>query len=327
MSLYQGSDAMIQLFDKVLVINSGRQIYYGNVAEAKEYFESLGFICPERTTIADFLTSMTAEPQLRHVRDGFESRVPSTSLDFEKAFRASRFYQDAVESLSAETMFEPTTPRRKAYALPIHLQIYECARRQFRVFITDYHTWMLEAACIIIQSVVLGTIFRNQKRATKSLFMLASSMFYTVLVPALQSMNEFSNTFAQRDLVARQKRYRFYRPLSYAIGLVLTDAIWKIVAIAYNIPQYFLTGLQRSADKFFTWFCIVYIEHMALSMMFRSASVFSTNMGRAVLPVALMFNVFVIYCGLYVPGPQMQIWLFWLKYINVRLPAFFELRY
>lgn len=309
---------MMKLFNKVLVINSGRQIYYGSVADAKGYFEGLGFVCPERTTVTDFLTSMTAEPELRHIREGFESRVPMTALEFQNAYRSSRFYQSPIGTVSGGTNFQRTTSRTRAYALPVHIQIYECARRQFRVFITDYSSWMLEAACIIIQSIVLGTIFRDQKRVTKSLFMLASSMFYTVLVPALQSMNEFSNTFAQRDLVARQKRYRFYRPLSYAIGLVLTDALWKIVAIAYNIPQYFLTGFQRSADKFFTWFCIVYVEHMALSMMFRSASVFSTSMGRAVLPVALMFNVFVIYCGLYVPGPQMQVWLFWLKYINVR---------
>jgi ABC-type multidrug transport system permease subunit len=95
--------------------------------------------------------------------------------------------------------------------------------------------------------------------------------------------------------------------------------VWKIVAICYNIPQYFLTGFQRSADKFFTWFCIVYVLHMTLSMVFRAIAVASPNIGRAVLPVGLMFNVFVLYTGLYVPGPQMQVWLFWIKYLNVSI--------
>lgn len=70
MSVYQGSDSMVPLFDKVVVINAGRQIFYGNATEAKAYFEGLGFVCPDRTTITDFLNSMTAGPELRHVRDG-----------------------------------------------------------------------------------------------------------------------------------------------------------------------------------------------------------------------------------------------------------------
>lgn len=203
------------------------------------------------------------------------------------------------------------------YALPIYRQIYECSVRQFRVLCGDTNTWMTEAITIIVQILVLGTLFRDQPRATKSFFILSTSLFNSVLVPALQSMSEFSNTFAERPLVIRQKLYRFYHPASYALGLVLTDSVWKVVAICYNIPQYFLTGFQRSADKFFTWFCIVYVLHMTLSMVFRAIAVASPNMGRAVLPVGLMFNMFVLYTGLYVPGPQMQVWLFWIKYLNV----------
>jgi ATP-binding cassette, subfamily G (WHITE), member 2, SNQ2 len=78
---------MVSLFDKVLVINGGRQIFYGSATEAKAYFENLGFACPERTTITDFLNSMTAEPELRHVRDGWKFRVPRNALQFRKLFR------------------------------------------------------------------------------------------------------------------------------------------------------------------------------------------------------------------------------------------------
>ncbi|KAI0966753.1 ABC transporter PeaB1 [Xylaria arbuscula] len=322
MSVYQGSNAMVPLFDKVLVINGGRQIYYGRATEAKAYFEGLGFVCPERTTITDFLNSMTAEPELRHVREGWTRPVPLSALQFEEAFRRSRHYKamlDKEESGRAELASQEPKGlglNRKVYALPLHRQIYECSIRQFRVLAYDTNTWMVEALTIIVQSLVLGTLYRDQSRTTSAFTLVSGSLFLAVLVPALQSMSEFNNSFAERPLVLRQKRYRFYRPLAYALGLVLTDAAWKIVAIAYNIPQYFLTGYQRSADKFFIWFFIVYILHLALSMIFRAIAVASPNMSRAVLPVGLMFNVFVLYTGLYIPGPQMQVWLFWIKYLN-----------
>ncbi|KAI8631803.1 ABC transporter [Xylariaceae sp. FL1651] len=319
MSVYQGSDSMVPLFDKVLVINGGRQIFYGKATEAKAYFENLGFVCPDRTTITDFLNSMTSDPELRHVRDGWRYRVPSTPAQFEEAFHSSEYYKAVLDEVSAIKNEAATTSvglKRKVYELPLYRQIFECSVRQFRVLAGDTNTWVTELVTIVVQSLVLGTLFRDQARATQSFFILGSALFNSVLVPALQSMSEFNNSFAERPLVIRQKRYRFYRPIAYALGLVLTDAVWKIVAIAYNIPQYFLTGFQRSADKFFTWFLIVYVLHLALSMVFRAIAVASPNMGRAVLPVGLMFNLFVLYTGLYVPGPQMQIWLFWVRYLN-----------
>lgn len=321
MSLYQGSDSMVPLFDKVLVINSGRLIFYGKATEAKSYFEGLGFRCPERTTVTDFLNSMTAGPELRHVRKDWQGPICSTPSHFQEAFKASHHHQELMRTVSKQSA-PSITQKRQIYALPLHRQIIECAMRQFRVLIGDTNTWMTEAITIIVQSLVLGTVFRGQPRSTSALFIFASSLFNSVLVPALQSMAEFNNSFAERPLVIRQKRYRFYRPGAYALGIVVTDAAWKILAISYNIPQYFLTGFQRSADKFFTWFCIVYVLHMALSMVFRAIAVASPSMGRAVLPVGIMFNVFVLYTGLYVPGPQMQDWLFWIKYCNVSIALF-----
>lgn len=319
MSVYQGSNAMVPLFDKVLVINGGRQIFYGTATKAKTYFENLGFLCPDRTTITDFLNSMTAEPKLRNVRDGWEFRVPSTPAQFEKAFRQSGHWKAVVNGVVAEHNKPPSLegPKRNLYSLPLYRQIFECSVRQFRVLAKDTSTWMTEAITIIVQSLVLGTLFRDQPRVTQSFFIHGAALFMSVQVPALQSMSEFNNSFAERTLVSRQKQYRFYRPLAYALGLVLTDALWKVVAIAYNIPQYFLIAFQRSPDKFFTWFCIVYVEHMALSMIFRTIAVASRNMDRAVLLVGITFNVLVLYTGLYVPPPQMQVWLFWIKYLNV----------
>lgn len=111
------------------------------------------------------------------------------------------------------------------------------------------------------------------------------------------------------------------------MGLVMTDVVWKIAAISYNIPLYFLTGFQRTAGNFFTWFLVVYIEHLALSMFFRSVAIFSPNMHRAVLPVGIFFSMYVLYTGLYIPPPQMQEWLGWLRYLNVSLSSFYIPRY
>lgn len=45
-----------RLFDKVLVIDQGRQVFFGPAKEARQYFIDLGFQDSPRQTTADYLT-------------------------------------------------------------------------------------------------------------------------------------------------------------------------------------------------------------------------------------------------------------------------------
>ncbi|KAF5684748.1 putative ABC1 transport, partial [Fusarium denticulatum] len=76
-AIYQAPQSAYDLFDRVTVLYEGHQIFFGRINEAKQYFENLGFECPDRQTTPDFLTSMTS-PQERRVRSGFESTAPRT---------------------------------------------------------------------------------------------------------------------------------------------------------------------------------------------------------------------------------------------------------
>jgi ABC-type multidrug transport system ATPase subunit len=47
-TLYQAGEDIYELMDKVMVIEDGRMLYQGPANEAREYFEDLGFLCPDR---------------------------------------------------------------------------------------------------------------------------------------------------------------------------------------------------------------------------------------------------------------------------------------
>ncbi|KAJ5578814.1 uncharacterized protein N7459_007778 [Penicillium hispanicum] len=331
MSLYQGSDEMVPLFDKVAVINSGRCIYYGDMSSATSYFEALGFYCPPAMSITDFLNSMSANPEARQLRDTADPwYVPQTPDEFVAAFwHAEKGMQLSAEMERVKQVVsdpEKALPRptqsRHAYSIPILSQILLCAHRQYRIFITDYNAWIVEAACMVAQSIILGTVFRNLPHATSSLYQLGSVVFYAILVPGLQSMSEFGNTFAQRPLLLKHKGYRFYHPMAYGYGQVLSDVVWKVVVIAYNIPMYFLANLHRTAGHFFIFFLVAYISHLSLSMFFRFIAVLSPTVERAGLPVGIFLTTLVIYTGWYIPPPQMQAWLKWFRYLNPMYYAF-----
>lgn len=55
-ALYQAGESLYDLFDKVLLIDEGRCMYYGPTDTAAGYFEDLGFVRPARWTTADFVS-------------------------------------------------------------------------------------------------------------------------------------------------------------------------------------------------------------------------------------------------------------------------------
>jgi ATP-binding cassette subfamily G (WHITE) protein 2 (SNQ2) len=319
MSLYQASELNAKYFHKVLVVNSGREIYFGPVSNAKEYFEALGFYCPPSTTLPDFLTSMSGDPSSRSVRKDFKGQVPLSAEDFERAFKLSR--QGVALKADAKTLPQSSKPislkgPSQKYFVPFHKQVYECTIRHFRINFTDRTTWVAEATGTLVQALMLGTLFFNQQSTTLGLYTRGSAIFFCVLIMGLQASAEFGNTFAQRPILLKHNALRFYRPSAYALGQIFADIPWKVVFVCYNLPIYWMVNLQRSAGHFFIWLFALYMTMMALGVVFRSIAVFTITPGKAILPVGLMLNILIIYTGFYVTPPGMKVWLSWIRYLN-----------
>ena len=105
-AIYQASQIIYNVFDKVAVLYEGRQIYFGRASAAKAFFVNLGFHCAERATTGDFLTSLTS-PAERIVREGFENRVPRTPDEFAEVWRRS---EDRARLLREIEAFEQEFP-------------------------------------------------------------------------------------------------------------------------------------------------------------------------------------------------------------------------
>lgn len=90
--------SLSQYFDKVVLIYEGEQCFFGPTKKAKDFFVRMGFECPERQTVPDFLTSLTS-PSERVVRAGWENKVPRTPQEFAAAWRASEEYTQLQRDL------------------------------------------------------------------------------------------------------------------------------------------------------------------------------------------------------------------------------------
>ena len=101
-TLYQAGNGIYDVFDKILVIDEGAQIYYGPMRQARPFMEELGFVCRDGANVADFLTGVTV-PTERVIKDGFEDKFPRNAAEIRSAYEQS--------SIKAEVSCSNFSPR------------------------------------------------------------------------------------------------------------------------------------------------------------------------------------------------------------------------
>ncbi|RAH80019.1 hypothetical protein BO86DRAFT_420396 [Aspergillus japonicus CBS 114.51] len=333
-ALYQASQQAYDCFDKVTVLYEGRQIYFGPVDRAKQYFIDMGYLCPDRQTTGDFLTSLT-NPVERIIRPGFEARVPRTPDEFAEAWRQSQLKTELCKEIDhfnqqhdAEVVFEKFAASKKAersrlmtpsspYTISIPQQVLLCIRRGYRRVLGDSTFFFATVLGNFFLSLVLGSVFYNLEDSTASFVDRCVLLFFAVLFNALSSALEILALYAQRPIVEKHAAYAFYHPMSEAVASMICDLPSKVLStIGFNIPLYYMSNLRRDSDHVVIYLLFAFMTTLTMSMIFRTIAQSTRTIPQALTPIALGVLALVVYTGFVLPTRNMQGWLRWINYIN-----------
>lgn len=285
-SMYQAPQSAYDLFDKATVIYEGRQIYFGPVSGAKDYFVNLGFECPARQTTPDFLTSM-AFPAERIPRPN--CNPPRTADDFAAAWKRSEDYKALQREIKDYILQHPIDgPDAQTYrklkkvhqakgqrlnspfTLTYSQQVRLCMWRGWRRFWADPGPSIWVMVGNVIMALIMSSLFYNLQQATASFYGRGVVLFMAILFNAFASILEVMTLYAQRPIVEKQARYAFYHPSAESYASVLVDLPMKITGtVSFNLVFYFMTNLNRHPGNFFFYLLVVFLIVLAMSGVFR----------------------------------------------------------
>ena len=340
---YQASQSIYDIFDKVILLYEGHEIYYGSAAAAKSYFERQGWECPPRQTTGDYLTSIT-NPQERRVKAGMENRVPRTAEDFEAAWLKSPEYERLQEEMAvheekypmgdettalAELQRQKRTNQakharpRSPYLITVPMQIKLNTVRAYQRLWNDSAATVSTVVSNIILALIIGSCFYMSPNTVEGFQSKGATLFFAVLLNALTAMSEINNLYAQRPIVEKQNSYAFYHPATEAIASVLADVPVKfLLSVAFNIILYFLAGLRPRAGNFFVYFLFTFIVTFVMSAVFRTLAASTQTVAQAMSLSGVMILALVVYTGFVLPVPSMHPWFEWIHYLNPIYYAF-----
>ncbi|KAF2171433.1 hypothetical protein M409DRAFT_63711 [Zasmidium cellare ATCC 36951] len=334
-SLYQASQSIYDVFDKVTVLYEGRQIFFGRADVAKNYFVTLGFECLPRQTTADFLTSLT-KPDERRVSPEFRGKTPNTPEDFVAAWMQSDERAQLLREIeefknqypvggaaldefkqSRQASQAKTQRAKSPFTISLPMQIRLCVRRGYQRLRGDMGILITGVIFNAVMALVIGSVFYNLPNDTGHLYSRGALLFFAILLAAFSSALEILALYAQRPIVEKQSKYAFVHPFAESIASMLCDLPNKLfTTIGFDLALYFMTNLRRTPGHFFVFLLFTFTCTLTMSMYFRSIAALSKTLAQAMAPASVFSLALVIYTGFAIPTKYMRPWFRWLNYLN-----------
>ncbi|KAF2455502.1 putative ABC transporter [Lineolata rhizophorae] len=334
-SLYQASESIYRIFDKVLVIDGGRQVFFGPASEARSYFEELGFLEKPRQTTPDYLTGCTDPFEREYKPERGPGNAPSTSDELAEAFSESRYASDLAEEMRAyhhrmdeekhvydEFQIAVKDSKRHAskssvYSIPFYLQVWALMKRQFILKWQDKFDLVVSWVTSITIAIVLGTVWLDLPKTSAGAFTRGGLLFISLLFNAFQAFSELGTTLVGRPIVNKHRAYAFHRPSALWIGQIAVDLVFAAVQIfVFSVIVYFMCGLVRDAGAFFSFVLFIVFGYLVMTLFFRTLGCLCPDFDVAIRLAATIITLFVLTTTYLIPWRSEQVWLRWFFYLN-----------
>ncbi|KAI8140088.1 ABC-2 type transporter-domain-containing protein [Fennellomyces sp. T-0311] len=333
-SLYQASDSIFSAFDKVLLLDGGRCIYFGPTTEARTYFEDMGFYCNPRKSTPDFLTGL-CNPIEREVKQGMELQVPQHASEFESRYKESNTHkrmmaelqqyeekitrdnqaQQFKDAVSEEHQKRAST--KQPYTASFYQQVKALTIRQYLLLFKDHESLISRYSTVLILGLITASCFFKLPMDGAGAFGRSGCLMFTALINAFLSETELINFFTGRPILDKHKHFAMYRPSAFYVAQVILDIPLAIAQVVlYAICSYFMSGLNLTAGRFFTHMLVLFFITMTMNGCFRFlGTLFSTYYLASQFAGILLLLMFM-YIGYMIPYESMHPWFFWIYWIN-----------
>lgn len=278
-TLYQAGNGIYELFDKVLILERGHEMFYGPLKEARPFMEGLGFICQEGSNVADYLTGVTV-PTERLIRPDCEKSFPHTGEEIRVQYEHSDIYRHAIteydypateEAAENTRLFKEAIKAEKSNHIPassvmtvsFQKQVKACIMRQYQIIWGDKATLFAKQISVVILSLIAGSLFYDAPNDSTGLFLKSGALFFSLLYNSLLALSEVTASFTGRPVLTKHKSFALYHPAAFCFAQIAADIPILLVQISnFSLILYFMVDLTRTAGDFFTFWIILFATTM-----------------------------------------------------------------
>ncbi|KAM3303057.1 pleiotropic drug resistance protein 2 [Capsicum chacoense] len=323
-SLLQPDPETFDLFDDVILLSEGQIVYQGPRENVLEFFEYMGFRCPERKGIADFLVEVTSKKDqeqywFRNSRPYVYISVP----EFAESFNSFQIGEQIIVELTIP--YDKFSVHRAAlvknkYGIS-NLELFKaCFSREWLLMKRSSFLYIFKTAQITIMATIALTVFlRTQMKAgnVRDSAKFWGALFFSLINVMFNGMQELAMTVFRLPVFFKQRDSLFYPAWAFALPIwVLKIPISLMESSIWIILTYYTIGFAPAASRFFKQLlAFVGVHQMALSLFRFIAAAGRTQVVANTLGTFTLLLVFIL-GGFIVSKDDIQDWMIWGYYVS-----------
>ncbi|KAF8403513.1 hypothetical protein HHK36_011617 [Tetracentron sinense] len=301
-SLLQPAPETFDLFDDIILLSEGQIVYQGPRENILEYFEYMGFKCPERKGVADFVQEVTSKKDQEQY--WFIKNQPYRYIsvpEFKQSFKSFHIGQQLTEDLR--------TPYDKARAHPAAFVTEKYGISNWELF-KAYNNHVSDCYDCVLEN-------RNEAGHIADGAKYYGALFFSLINVMFNGMAELSMTVFRLPVFFKQRDFLFYRAWAFCLPIwflriplsLMESGIWIILT-------YYTIGFAPAASRFFRQFLALFgVHQMALSLFRFIAAVGRTKVVANMLGTFTLLLVYVL-GGFIVAKDDIEPWMIWAYYIS-----------
>ncbi|KAJ8767987.1 hypothetical protein K2173_020927 [Erythroxylum novogranatense] len=323
-ALLQPAPETFELFDDVILLSEGQIVYQGPREDILEFFEYVGFRCPERKGVADFLQEVCSKRDQQQY--WFRKNQPYeyvTATDFVQAFRSFHVGQQLSDNLRVpydKSKTHPAALVTDKYGISNWELFQACFAREWLLmkrssFIFIFKTTQITIMAVLAFTVFLRTEMKTGRREDATKFF--GALFFSLLNVMFNGMAELAMTVVRLPVFYKQRDFLFYPAWAFALPIwLLRIPISFIESAIWIILTYYTIGFAPCASRFFKQFLAFFgIHQMALSLFRFIAAVGRTDVIANTLGTCTLLVVFLL-GGYIISKDDIKSWMMWGYYAS-----------
>ncbi|KAL3726508.1 hypothetical protein ACJRO7_031410 [Eucalyptus globulus] len=285
------------LFDDIILLSDGQIVYQGPRELVLDFFESMGFKCPGRKGVADFLQEVTSrKDQHQYWVRKDEPYTFVTVREFAEAFQSFHVGRKLGDELSTpfdKSKNHPAALTTKRFGVGMKDLLKACILREYLLMKRNSFVYIFKVTQLIFMAFISMTLFLQTKMHRDTVTdggVYIGAMFFTVMMIMFNGMAELLMTIAKLPIFYKQRDLLFYPAWAYALpSWILKIPMTFVEVAAWVFITYYVTGYDPNVGRLFKQYLLLAAISQMASGLFRLTEALGRN-----LIVANTFGSFVM---------------------------------
>ncbi|XP_078168201.1 ABC transporter G family member 36-like isoform X2 [Carex rostrata] len=323
-SLLQPAPETYDLFDDIILISDGQIVYHGARENVLEFFESMGFKCPDRKGVADFLQEVTSRKDQEQYwvrRDEPYRYVPVKK--FADAFKSFHVGQAMLNELAVpfdKSKSHPAALTTSTYGVSTMELLKAQIDREILLMKRNSFFYIFKAVQLTIIAFIMMTLFlrtRMHHNNTSDGNVFLGAIFFGIVQLLFNGFAELAMTIAKLPVFFKQRDLLFFPAWTYTLpGWILKIPITLGEVGIWVFTSYYVVGYDPDVGRLFKQYLAYIAVNQMAGALFRFMGGLARNMVIANTFGSFALLIFMVLGGFLLTRVNIKSWWIWGYWIS-----------